>query len=131
MISFIKLIDGQTLVGSCTVETEFDITITNAVVVGIDYRRGQVEQKYYFKGMYCPFIESDAIDTVLEKRNIISFHSGLDSHLESQYNRYIEDWFRARTDFNELNVEEVEKVLEDTLDQIRAMNDLTANTIIH
>lgn len=131
MFSFIRLIDGSSLVGNMISESEYEITLTNALIMGIEHRPGEIEQKYFFKGMYCPFTTGGEIHTVLEKRNIVSFHSGLDSHLESQYNKYIKDWFKARTDFQEFNLEEVEKALEESLDMLQAMSEVSANTNIH
>lgn len=130
MFSLIRLIDRSIVAGMLVLETEYEITIENAVLVGRTFQRGNIEASYFFTGMYNPFFTGEVSNTILEKRNVISFHSELDPDLESQYNKFINDWNTARKSFSKMSTRDVEKMLEETLERIDAMNE-SANTILH
>jgi hypothetical protein len=130
MFSFIRLIDTTMIVGNLVCETDHDITIENAVMLGRKFTRGGIEAQYFFTGMFNPFTTETPYQSILEKKNVISFHSELDSDLESTYNKFIEDWLEARNSFAEMTNQEVENMLEDTLEKIDAMNE-SANTTLH
>ena len=130
MFSLIRLIDRTILVGDLVLETEHEITLENAVIVGRQFQRGNIEASYFFTGMFNPFATELPNNTILEKKNVISFHSDLDFELEKQYNKFIEDWINAKQSFSKMTNKEVEEMLEETLERIAAMSE-SANTILH
>ena len=56
---YFKLIDNTQLVGDVVAEDEKSYLIDNAVEMGVSNEEFEqfVEQRYYFKGMYCPFVK--------------------------------------------------------------------------
>ena len=130
MFSFIRLIDQTIIAGMLVCETDYDVTLENAVMLGSNFQRGNIEASYFFKGMYNPFATEEPNVTIMEKRNIVSFHNNLASDLESQYNKFIEDCFEAKNSFSKLTNEQVEKMLDETTEMLDAMHE-SANTVLH
>jgi len=102
------------------------ITITNAVLLGC-VETNHIEQKYYFRGMMCPFSLESPILTKVQKSLIISINIDLDSHLESQYNKYVKSWFSTRD--RPTPVEE--KVQSELEQQVSLLAKALANTVVH
>ena len=119
MISFIRLIDQTTLIADIISEDDETVTLENALILHSEYVH-TLEQKYTFKGMYCPFVEEDSIITVIDKINVVSIHTSLDSFIVLQYNNYLRQWFRARSGYkrNEY-AKDVKTELEEMLEEMQ------------
>lgn len=123
------MIDGSMVIGLCAEsgDNEDTISITNAVLLG-SIETDYIEQKYYFKGMHCPFSVDSPIVTKIQKNSIMSVYKDLDSQLELQYNKFVASWFGTRDKLNTLEEEAVKSELEQKIEVLaRAL----ANTVIH
>ena len=126
--SFFRMADGSMIVGLCD-DLEGDngfITIINAVLLGC-VESDHIEQKYYFRGMSCPFSLETPILTKTQKNNILTINTDLDSHLESQYNKYVASWFNTRDKNNSID-DSTKNELEQ---KIMLLTKALANTVVH
>lgn len=127
-IKYFKLIDGSMIVGDLVNDSDEEyFQINNAVLLG-SVETETLEQKYYFVGMHCPFSTDNPIVTRVLRSTIISINSNLDSHLEKQYNKFVNSWFNARDKLNSLENEDLKSEIEQKLETlVRAIS----NTTIH
>ena len=126
--SFFRLIDGTMMVGVCEDLNEQSnfVIVNNAVLLGC-VETSHIEQKYYFRGMSCPFSLESPIITKLQKSTIISINIDLDSHLEKQYNKYVKSWFNTRDKSPTID----EKTKNELEQQISLLSKALANTVVH
>lgn len=128
MISFIRLIDQTILLADIIEEDDDTVTLENALILQSTYTES-IEQKYAFKGMYCPFVDADKVVSVIDKINVVSVHSDLDSFIVSQYNNYLFQWFRARSSYKSADYEkDVKQELEEL---IRDMQQTQQSNTVH
>jgi len=130
MFSFLKLIDGVSIVGYVIDETDECIFIENAVEMG-DRRKDIIERHYFFRGMYCPFTNDFPILTQIYKDHVISYHENLDDYLETQYKKFVNTWHTAKHKTPEL--QPTSEVTNEELETLRAMLEFQglANNEIH
>lgn len=127
MITFIRLVDGSTIVGKVISSNEVEVNIENALIVDSGYTES-IEQKYFFLGMYLPFSQHKPIISTIRHNNIIAMHNNVEPYLEKQYNKYIKSWFKAKDAF--LNVSESsDKQITETVEAMAEL--LLANTSVH
>ena len=95
---YFKLIDNTQLVGDVVAEDEKSYLIDNAVEMGVSNEEFEqfVEQRYYFKGMYCPFVKGKPIKTVLMKNRVTTVFDDLEVNLKTQYNKFVKEWYKQR-----------------------------------
>lgn len=115
MINFIRLVDGTILLGSLIKTTDTHIIVHDALILGAVYQE-TVEQKYFFKGMYCPFVDSDVLESKILIDHVISMHDNLDSHLIDQYNSCVDQWYNSRSNYKK--TKEYGSTLEDELEKM-------------
>ncbi len=118
--------DGSMVVGQYESEQEEFIILSNAVMLGC-VETDHIEQRYYFRGMQCPFSLESPILTRLQKTTIVSINADLDSHFENQYNKYVTNWFNTRDKIN--SVEENTK--SEMEKKILLLTKALANTVVH
>jgi hypothetical protein len=124
---FYRMTDGSMIAGQYEKEQEEFVILSNAVMLGC-IETDHIEQKYYFKGMQCPFSLESPIFTKLQKTTIVSVNTDLDSHFENQYNKYVSNWFSMRDKKNLVEEEVDKKELEK---KILLLTKALANTVVH
>lgn len=134
MISFIRMIDGQLLIGEVLNEKESDVvTIQNAVIINSFKVEELLSSCHKFEGMLNPFTNTEQSLSEIKKNHIISMHKDLDSSVEMAYNSYIKQWFNERELLSKLskNINEEIELESDgnalSFEKIRK----TSNTTIH
>lgn len=95
-ICFIRLIDGTMGVGNLVLVDDEQVVINNMVELGSFPIPDLIEQKYFFKGFFCPFSNSTPIVSTFDRINVLNITENLDIELISQYNNYINHWFDNR-----------------------------------
>lgn len=130
MFSFLKLIDGVSIVGNVIDENDQCIYIENAVEMG-SRRQDVVERHYFFRGMYCPFSNDYPVVTQIYKDHIVSYHENLDEYLLTQYNKFVKTWHTAKKKVPQL--ESTSEVTNEELEVLQAMLEIQglANNEIH
>ena len=123
---FYRMTDGSMVVGQYESEQEEFIILSNAVMLGC-VETDHMEQRYYFRGMQCPFSLESPILTRLQKTTIVSINADLDSHFENQYNKYVTNWFNTRDKIN--SVEENTK--SEMEKKMLLLTKALANTVVH
>lgn len=123
---FYRMTDGSMVVGQYESEQEEFIILSNAVMLGC-VETDHIEQRYYFRGMQCPFSLESPILTRLQKTTIVSINADLDSHFENQYNKYVTNWFNTRDKIN--SVEENTK--SEMEKKMLLLTKALANTVVH
>lgn len=95
---YFKLADKTIILGEVSGEDESTYQLHNAVELGVDNTALElyVEQRYYFKGMYCPFVKGNPIISNISKEKIVSVHDDLENDLREQYNKFCKEWFKQR-----------------------------------
>lgn len=119
MISFIRLIDNTTLIANVISADDENIVLENALILHAEYVQS-LEQKYTFKGMYCPFVDDDVVITEIDLYHVVSIHDNLDSFIILQYNNYLRQWYRARSGYKHQDyAKDVKDELEEMLEQMQ------------
>lgn len=129
-ICFIKLIDGTTGIGNLVLVDDEVVVVNNLVELGSFPIPDIIEQKYFFKGFFCPFANSTPIVSSFDRINVINITEDLDLELIRQYNRYIKQWFDNRPRYYKKPKSELkqEKLTSELVEEyLQAF----ANTTIH
>lgn len=130
MISFVRLIDGTILLGKLNEDSEEFIIMEDAMILGCSYEE-TIEQRYFFKGMYCPFVDDTKVQSIIDKINVISMHGGLDSYLISQYNNYLDQWYKSRSRYKKSKEYMTDSLEEEIEELILAMKQSQQANNIH
>lgn len=127
-LKYFHLIDGSILTGMVLEEDDQYITLRNAVELGrtAEETDFHIEQRYFFKGMYCPFVETKPIITRIPKTRLIAEHKTLEKGFTKAYNKFIVEWFRQRVEWRRLPKKEELEQLEAAIERMAL-----ANTQIH
>jgi len=138
MASFIRLIDGTA--GIAIVENyDHDFLTVSNFVEFETWPNDSLEQKYTFRGMYFPFSPSDPIIVTIPSMHVLSVNNDVDDYLLTQYYKYVEQWYRARTEMKapkkrrrrRPDSEEDIRSMWEQLGEMLAETSNTANTTIH
>ena len=131
MFSFLKLIDGTTLIGNIIDESDQTYFIEDAVELG-SKNLTTLERQYFFKNVYSPFSTSSEIITEIYKDHIISIHHDMDEYVLGHWQRYVAKWKNLRGE-STLSTEPTNEVNKDDVDKLKAFLEYQslANNEIH
>jgi hypothetical protein len=131
MFSFLKLIDGTTLIGNIIDESDQTYFIEDAVELG-SKNLTTLERQYFFKNVYSPFSTSSEIITEIYKDHIISIHHDMDEYVLGHWQRYVAKWKNLRGE-STLSTEPTNEVNKDDVEKLKAFLEYQslANNEIH